>query len=299
MKKDQFELAGAEQFFEFMEVNGAAWWFCEAQPRKLNGERGAPIASKFGMRLAFNHARILNAFEQLSSRLERLGKSQIDLQTRESPSKFGGFVRVLLIDDVVRYQLDEIRAFWPGPLSIIETSPENFQSFLISPRGLTADEYLKCAQFLASRFGGDLNAARPRQLHRFPGSPNWKPSIVSDGRPFITRLIACFEGEEGFDLADQLDEMLGGSAAAPARPRAVRQARPGVGDNSSAAFAWTLRQLDLGTPHDAILAGLQTRWLGHHDAKDWPARTLHNALHARGARTVRYSAGNSLGSGNP
>lgn len=288
MKKNQLQLAGAECFFEFMANGGAAWWFCEAQPRKRNGERGAPIASNFGMRFAFQHSKIVDAFEQLSLRLARLGKSRIDLQTRESPSTTGA--RVILIDDIEGNQLDAIRAFWSGPLAIIETSPENYQAFLIAPRGLNSSEYLRAARFLAARFDGDLGAAVPGQLHRFPGSPNWKPSIVSSGQPFITRLIACYEGEDDFDLIDQLETMLSGSAAAPARSRAVRQVRPGASDNSAAAFRWTLQQLDRGTSHDLILAGLQTRWLAHHDAQDWPARTLHNALHARGARATRYQA---------
>lgn len=285
MKREQFETAGAAVFFEFMSRNGASWWYCEAQPRKLNGERGAPIASKFGMRFAFNHSKILNAFEKLSSRLERLGKSRIDLQTRESPSDNGA--RVILIDDVQGHQLDEVRAFWSGPMAIIETSPENFQALLISPRGLNSEEYLRASRFLAARFEGDLGACALGQLHRFPGSPNWKPSIVSDGRPFITRLVACYEGEEGFDLRAQLNEMLSGSAAAQGRIHVARQST----DNSSAAFRWTLQQIKRGTTHDAILAGLQTRFLSHHDSKDWPARTLHNALHVLGIREARYSAG--------
>lgn len=285
MKREEFEIAGAAVFFEFMSRNGASWFFCEAQPRKRNGERGAPIATKFGMRFAFPQSKILNAFEQLSSRLERLGKSRVDLQTRESPSKIGA--RVILIDDVASNQLDAIRAFWSGPLAIIETSPENYQVFIIAPRGLNSTEYLRAARFLADRFDGDLGACSPGQLHRFPGSPNWRPALVTAGRPFITRLVACYEAEEGFDLRDQLNEMLSGSAAAQERIEVALRAN----DNSAAAFGWTIQQLKRGIAHDAILAGLQTRWLGHHDRDDWPSRTLHNALQVLGIREARYSAG--------
>lgn len=291
MNKEELERAGALRFFDFMASHGPAWWFCEAQPRKRNGERGAPVAGKFGMRFAFHHSKILSAFEQLNSRLERLGKSNIDLQTRESPSKGGS--RVILIDDISSDQIDSIRGFWPGPLAILETSPENYQSLLVSPRCLSPHEHLKAARYLAIRFNGDVGAVASGQLHRFPGSPNFKTSAVRNGHPFITRLVAIWDGEEGFNSESELSEMLSSALTAvnvPSRARAQPRAphKPGGLDNSSAAFRWTLHQLDAGTSHELILAGLTTTWLGHHDAHDWPARTLANALYIRGERATRY-----------
>lgn len=246
------------------------------------------------MRFAFHHTKILSAFQQLHSRLERLGKSRIDLQTRESPSRNGS--RVILVDDISSDQIDLIRGFWPGPLAILETSTENYQALLVSPQPLSSDEYLRAARFLAHRFFGDLGAVACGQLHRFPGSPNYKSSAVSNGNPFITRLIAIWDGEEGFNCESELAEMLSSSASATApdvvprraRPRAPHKRDEGGSDNSSAAFRWTLQQLAAGTSHELILAALQTRWLAHHDAEDWPVRTLHNALHIRGARATRY-----------
>lgn len=293
----EMELAGADRFFEFMAKNGVPKWICDAQPRKKDGQRGAPLGRHFGFEYPVSNENLLDGFAELHFRLERVGKKRIDLQTKEAPTENGW--RVILIDDLPGNQLDAARLFWPGPLAIMETSPENYQALLVAPRELNYQERLQAARFLVARFNGDPGAAAPDQLHRLPGSRNWKASAIADGRPFLTRLIACYDAEEGFDLADQLEEMLSGSAAAPAtapaRPRAVRQAAPGSSDNSGEAFRWALRQLARGTSHDVILAGLQTRWLGHHDARDWPARTLHNALHARGARPTRYQAG--LGQG--
>lgn len=290
MKREEFIVYGADRFFEFMGQHGAQWWFCEAQPRKKDGQRGAPIAARFGMRYAFADSKVLDGFERLSARLECVGKHRVDLQTRESPARQGS--RVVLVDDLAATQIDPVRAWWSGPLAILETSPENFQALLVASRPLSRDEHFRAARFLAARFDGDPGAAAVDQLHRFPGAPNFKSAALVNGKPFVCRLVGLFEAEEGFDLEATLNEALG-ACACPARP--APRLRPASAnapdaDNSAAAFGWTLRQVQLGVRYEAILTELRASWLGHHDPHDWPARTLHNALHVLGMRSSRYDA---------
>lgn len=285
----QSEFLDAQKFFEFCGARGARWWFVEAQPRKQNGQRGAPIGRFFGARFAVYFDKVPAKFLALARTLERAGKRQVDLQTRESPALAGA--RDVLVDDVDGFQLDPLRAWWPGAGAILETSPSNFQAVLLSPRTLTDGERARLAHAAAIRFEGDLGAAGAGQLHRFPGSPNFKRSALVNGQPFCCRLVSLFDGESpAFSVSELLAEVPSNLPTEHHRVGRRAAVETAAGDNSARAFAWTLDQLRNGVSHDEILAGLRAAWLSHHDPVDWPARTLANALHALGQAPSRYSS---------
>lgn len=293
---DHFVRHGADRFFAFLKEHGIDWFFIDGQPRKLDGERGARIAAIFGFARAVHVNRVLAGLEEIGGRFERARKRRVDLVTRESPPRTGS--RLVLADDVCvsvsqADPLDDIRRWWAGPMVVIETSPENFQVLLVSPRPLSDAEHLCVARFIAERFESDRGAATGARFHRFPGSPNYKGKL---GDPFFCRLVALFYGDDEDATFSALEEALNASAgeasvlAMPERRggRANKQAQLDA-DSSAKAFGWVLRQLHAGISHDVILQGLlDPQRLRHHDPNDWPRRTLHNALHAMGQLSSRY-----------
>lgn len=291
-----FKEETAEKFFKFLGDHGVEWFFIEAQPRlktgPKTGQRGAPIGALFGSKWAVHHDKCAIAFTRLAARLAARGKQNVDLQMRESAARVGA--RLLLIDDLLEHSVEDLQTWWSGPLVVMETSPHNFQALLVSPRGLTEIEKSKCQESLAKKFEGDPGATGSSQLHRFPGSPNFKESAKTSGCPFICRSLVQDDGEdEGYE---QLAELLNGKAIdrsstlawrAPARRGGVAS---GTGDNSAQAFWWTIAQVKNGTSYDTILNRLATVYVAHHDPDDWSHRTLHNALYSLGILQNRYAS---------
>lgn len=280
----------AADFFEFLGRHGVQWFFVEAQSRKLNGERGAPLGQFFKSALAWHFKRCALEFERLSARLEKAGKKRVDLQTRESPAFSGA--RLLHIDDLQEHFLNELLHWWSGPMVIMETSPHNFQALLVSPRALQKDKLGLCLKALANKFVGDKKAASVGQLHRFPGSPNFKARVVIDGQPFFCRTLLLQDGEADGML--ELQELLA-ELPLPLTPTPAKSAKAhaggvaaGAGGNSEKAFRWAVNQLKADVANDTILRGLTVNYLSHHDLADWPKRTLHNARHALGMESERY-----------
>jgi RepB DNA-primase from phage plasmid len=293
---DLSNLEAAHAFFEFMGGQGVNWFFVEAQPRLKTGpkagKRGAPIGAKFGFQFACRHQDMVAGFKELSKRLAAGGKYRVDLQTRESPGREGA--RVILVDDLGQDELGRLKGWWSGPIAALETSEDNHQALLISPVGLNDGELSTCQKGLVQMFSADAGAAGVRQLHRFPGSPNFKSAAVVNGQPFFCKLVYTLVGETGG--RKQIQELLSNPpSAAPARTRTRRAAADrrsiDIGsDNSRKAWAWTLDQIRKGVGHQQILEGLKTKYLAHHSDSDWPKRTLHNALHFLGLVPTRYKA---------
>lgn len=89
---------------------------------------------------------------------------------------------LLLIDDLDANTLNLL----PQACAILETSPENYQATLIAPRPLSSKEFLLVEDGLLAKLGGgDKGAKGIRQLRRFPGSINNKPSLTT---AFVTRV---------------------------------------------------------------------------------------------------------------
>lgn len=286
----------AERFFEFFERCEVGWWKIEALPRKVDGSRGAPIGARFGSKDAWpSRLAAANAFELYRCVVAAgRGRRGVDLVCCESPRRAGS--RILLLDDLDGIQVDELLNWWSGPLVVLETSHNNHQALLVAPRPLARGDHLSALKALAKRFDGDSGACSSGQLHRFPGSLNFKVSCIDSGKPFRTLTVEMRAAEIGA-AAGQLDELLAVEqrviSASRSRKRtnaAMAQARQ-IKSNSEAAFAWTLEQLKAGVSHERILEELSTRWLAHHNPRDWPARTLHNALYVLGLVPSRYRSG--------
>jgi hypothetical protein len=272
--------ASGVRFFHFMARYGIAWWFIEALPRKINGERGAPIAQNFGFAYAVAAPKVTAALTELQRRIDTAGRGKrgVDLQVRESCR--AGY-QVLLVDDLDDLGARDVTEWWPGASALLETSPGNYQTLLVSPEPLDRGGALISAQALARRFGGDSGAAQPGQLHRFPGSSNFKPACLHAGGAFETRLVALRDPEAPELVGSALREIVDGHRTSDVE-RAQRQATParaeGAGkSNSELAISWAMREIARGQSDDYVLAGLGNEWLSHHDARDWPLRTLRKA----------------------
>jgi hypothetical protein len=187
-----FERHGADRFFGFMVDQGVEWFFVDGQPRLKVGAggrpvnaRGAPVGTRLGFARGVHASRALDGFVEFGRRLDRDGKTRVDLVTRESAARTGS--RIVLADDLGEHGLDDLRIWWPGPMIWLETSPWNFQALLITPRPLNDTEHLRLARHLVSKFGADPGAASRDRFHRFPGAPNFKELC----RPFFVGWSLC------------------------------------------------------------------------------------------------------------
>lgn len=115
-----------------------------------------------------------------------------------------------LIDDLSRDVLQAIKQLKPSVL--METSPNNFQTFLrLEPKPKTCDEAKVICVELARRFNGDFRAAKPTQVGRLPGFTNRKPEHRGkDGLYPYVKLhgakyrVSTFSPPGGACLADSL-----------------------------------------------------------------------------------------------
>lgn len=277
------------KFFEFFKSLDLQWWWLDAQFRKKDGDRGAPCAARFGFRFAVRAERAAEGFAQLEKRLQqREGlRRKYDLVTRESPSRSGA--RTVLLDDLDGFQVDAVLEWWDGAAVVMETSPNNHQIILVTPEPMDAKLHASVARALAIRFEADCGAAQPGQFHRVPGSLNWKAAIFAGIAPFETkhRLV---RGLRSKAWAGMLKEL----AARPnehtnSRRRVIRERHSAQTDHSAMAFSWAIRELRAGVSPKTVKETLGRQpWLAHHDATDWPARTVTNALFALGRVPMRY-----------
>jgi hypothetical protein len=298
----EFNLTESAAFFQFFDDCEVKWWFVEGQPRlktgKNIGRRGAPIGAHFGFKFAVPAHRATAGFQKLCDSLLRKRKQSVDLQTRESPDRSDG-ARVILIDDLTDLESEKLMGWWRGPVWLMETSPKNYQALIVSPFGLdsaTLSNYQRC---LAIKFHGDLGAVGAGQLHRFPGSPNFKTQVLVDGMPFICKTVGFRHSIDVEAGSEQMKELLQNkdthtralhaSAAASNKKKKQLAKETEEPNNSVLAWRWTVQNLRKGRSHQAILDGLRDRFLSRHDPTDWPGRTLHNALFWQGQVKAKYS----------
>lgn len=93
--------------------------------------------------------------------------------------------RVVMLDDLKTAQPLPIFCNLLPSCAILETSQGNFQHFYISDLPLEANQRFHIQKTLAKEFGGDPGATGGQQMHRIPGSVNYK----SGKNLFVTRLV--------------------------------------------------------------------------------------------------------------
>jgi hypothetical protein len=264
-----FEKFSANAFFEWLRKNGVAQVCLDGMPRKKDGQRGAGVAQYFGFRYPVRTELAIQEFVRFGSKLATKKKNRVDLQMRSAEQALG-LSRSILIDDLDASGVKALKAICRAEGAVLETSPDNFQVVLVWHELLSRDQRLALQRHFAAGVGGDMGAVSSIQLHRFPGSPNFK----NDGL-FVTRLTEYFTGT-GSEL-DVMAELPCTSYKPNTNSVTERQADDHL-DNSAAAMSWTLKELRKGTKHSEILGELGGRWLKHHHQIDWPQRTLKKAL---------------------
>jgi hypothetical protein len=186
----------------------------------------------------------------------------------------------LLVDDLNADQAEMLSGWWPGPLMVIETSAQNFQAFLRSPGVLTHADRTKIQRLISSKFGGDLGAVNGSQLHRYPGSMNFKK-----GGSWCTELTFVRRTETAAG-ADQISRLLAQEVDALTSTPTIRPAvhQPVGTDPSREAFGYACRQLKRGADHEQIAAQIATLFntagkhsVGRDGGLGWGRRTVKNA----------------------
>lgn len=266
---DHFEEFQAQKFFEWLSKHGISHVHIDGMPRKKNGDRGAGIAQFLGFKHPVKTEIAVQALTNLGVRMARDRKKRVDLQVRaaELPQELSNLI---LIDDLDVSAAQKLKGTCSVPGAILETSAGNYQAVLLWNFPLNRAQRLAAQRHFVWALGADEGAMSPIQLHRFPGAPNFK-----NGGLFVTRLSEYFMGDgPPIDLEAATATINSERRKMPSEP-----ACDGIRlDNSSEAMKWTLWALTHGKSHGEILNELGCQWLKHHDALDWPKRTLAKAL---------------------
>jgi hypothetical protein len=87
-----------------------------------------------------------------------------------------------LIDDLTADAIEGMRKDGFEPAVVVETSPNNFQTWLNHGQVLEATMSTRVAKHLAERFGGDPSSADWRHFGRLAGFTNPKPEAAATFR---------------------------------------------------------------------------------------------------------------------
>ena len=98
-----------------------------------------------------------------------------------------GDTGVILVDDLKKDAIEQMKAKGFAPAAVVETSPGNYQAWVkISDQPQPLEVRRTAAQALAKAFGGDMNSADGQHYGRLAGFTNRKPQYERDGRsPFV------------------------------------------------------------------------------------------------------------------
>jgi hypothetical protein len=274
----------AKLFFEWLHANGVNLVRVEALERKLNGERGAPLGAIFMHEIisSAGHSQskitavaksnsAIYFFDKLTDRLLKDGKQKFDLQTSIVESEHQKS-RALLVDDLDARRVLHLKEKWTGSAAILETSRGNFQAILLMDSERGRDERVSIERALVALFDGDIGAVNPTQLHRLPGSVNWKKD------QFVCQLT---EIKSSIGPSNEID-FLGHPKQSKTKTRVQRlnSSGPRGGadkSNSGAAFGRVIQMKRENFSDAEIIEALsRPEWLRHH-SPDWPERTLRAA----------------------
>lgn len=263
------------QFFEDFEI------VTDFQPRLVRGpkagQRGAPLWRAAGGDVSL-------ATGSATTALDRLLRMETWLAHSRGKKRLEGVVRpigdhpFLLIDDLSHEQVNKLENWWYGSMMVIETSKSNHQAFLRAPGVLTHAERTSIQRQISSKFGGDLGAVNGSQLHRYPGSMNFK-----NGGSWCTKLTFDRYAETaGADQISKLEQEAGAPTTTPAIRPAAHQ--PVGTDPSRQAFGYACREIKRGADHEWIAAQIADLFnqndkhtVGRDGGLGWGRRTVKNA----------------------
>lgn len=127
----------------------------------------------------------LDELERAIPWLKRMNARGADVYIRPA-----GEHALVLVDDLTREAVEQMKTDGFMPAAIIETSPNNFQAWVrLSDQPLSADVRRLAARALAKRYVGDLNSADSRHYGRLAGFTNQKPKY-RDSRGYQPYVLA-------------------------------------------------------------------------------------------------------------
>ena len=159
----------------------------------------------------------------------------------------------ILVDDLTEERIQrQIRAH--PPAIIVETSPDNYQSWIQLETAVPVGIRTSIARTLARTYGGDPGGVGGNQFGRLPGTTNRKPSrrLATGQYPFATlrhtgRALAKVEIPEG-----------GADPTTRAPPRGAGESTPEhKGDQSRRDFAVACRLVEAGAQDEEIKRAIQ------------------------------------------
>ncbi len=195
-----------------------------------------------------------------------------------------------LIDDVKPDVLPRLKGEGFQPCLVVETSPNNYQTWLNHGRVLPKEASSAVARALAEKFGGDLGSADWRHFGRLAGFTNQKEKhrMPNGLFPFV-RIVEShpFAYPQAETFVGQVEQAMERAALAQARAMAVSRtprdriepATKGIadfhadarygGDLNRADLAYTIYALGRGVPEADIRNALTARDLS---TKGGPSR---------------------------
>jgi hypothetical protein len=125
-------------------------------------------------RVAFNEKLPTDAIINHIGRLRNLNMQGFNIFARPVGNQY------ILLDDLRRDVLAELAT--AKPCVLMETSPANFQAWLILPTVPRDDNHtLHVCRWLAQKFQADMASAKPHQIGRVPNFFNVKPKYNQNG----------------------------------------------------------------------------------------------------------------------
>ncbi|MCS7018589.1 MAG: DNA-primase RepB domain-containing protein [Cytophagales bacterium] len=125
-------------------------------------------------RVAFNQVLATDEISKHVSNLHRLNAQGFNIFARPKGNQY------ILLDDLRREVLAELATV--KPCLLMETSPANFQAWLILPTVPKDDNHtLQVCRWLAQKFQADMASAKPHQIGRLAGFFNVKPKYNQNG----------------------------------------------------------------------------------------------------------------------
>lgn len=141
---------------------------------------------------------------KLISKLKAANAKGSDIYIRPA-----GESNVVLVDDLDKKSVDQMRKDGLDPSVVNMTSPGNYQVWVrVSQTRMSNETRTKVGRYLAKKYGGDPNSIDHRHFGRLPGFTNRKPEYEKNGRqPFVLNYESDFKlAKEGPMLVSRIND---------------------------------------------------------------------------------------------